>query len=111
VLRHAGGVGEPDVDQLEQGRHGGPHLGVVDPLGGPEHDGPGLPARAQLGEVLLEHFEAGGAAGAGDGGRGAEAGAHGAGGPEDRDEGDQPEADRLGPVVEAPAGDPAQERG
>ena len=52
--------------------------GIVDALLGPEHDRARLAAGAELGEVLLEHGEAGGAVGAGHRGAAAERRADGA---------------------------------
>jgi hypothetical protein len=109
MLRHTAVVGESGVDRCEQFFHGGPDLGIVDALGCSEHDRARLPAGAELGEVLSQHGEPGSAAGAGHLGVGAELRAGRADGTEDGDDGDEPEPDGLGPVIETPAGDAAEE--
>ncbi len=93
-LRHPGVVGEAGVDGGEELLHGGDDLGVVDALVGPEHDGAGLAAGAELGEVLLEHGEPGGAVGAGHRRAAAERRTDRAGGREDHHEDDDPERRR-----------------
>jgi hypothetical protein len=47
----------PSVEALEHRLHGGPHLGVVDPLLGPEDDGP-ADARPLAAELGIEDVEA-----------------------------------------------------